>query len=232
MRLAGRILLAVLVIGGLGALYYWFTRPASARDARVTEWIRSPKTHPEWKIPAGTRCSAAPFIFPTTGYIGYLWADSFYPGHNHTGIDIFGGEAPGRVPVIAAASGYLARLPDWKSTVIIRIPSDPLQPGRQIWTYYTHLADPEGNSLVAAQFPPGTSEVFVAAGTPLGMQGNFSGTPGKPVGVHLHFSILLSDSQGSFTNESLLANTLDPSPYLGLPLNARTAKDQVVTCPE
>jgi hypothetical protein len=120
---------------------------------------------------------------------------------------------------------------DWKSSVIIRIPEDPLQAGRQIWTYYTHMADPQGNSLITADFPPGTSEVFVKAYTLLGHQGNFSGTPGSPVGVHLHFSIVLDNGQGHFRNELDINNTLDPSPYLGLNLNAHKNTDEIPLCP-
>ena len=47
---------------------------------------------------------------PTDGFIGYLWDDSFRPGHRHQGIDIFGGGQPGDTPVYAAADGYLTRL--------------------------------------------------------------------------------------------------------------------------
>jgi murein DD-endopeptidase MepM/ murein hydrolase activator NlpD len=159
-----------------------------------------------------------------------VWGDSFRLGHRHQGIDIFGGTDVNLTPVIAAYPGYLTRNPDWKSTVIIRVPDDPLQPGRQIWTYYTHMANPEGESFISTEFPPGTSEVYVEAGTLLGYQGNFSGTPGNPVGVHLHFSIVLDDGQGGFRNELDIQNTLDPSPYLGLPLNAEDIGDEVPVC--
>ena len=115
--------------------------------------------------------------------------------------------------------------------MIIRLPEDPLQPGRQIWTYYTHLADAEGKSLIASDFPPGTDEVFIKAGTLLGHQGNFSGTPGSPVGVHLHFSIVLDDGHGQFLNELDIKNTLDPSPYLGINLNAHQNTDEIPLCP-
>jgi murein DD-endopeptidase MepM/ murein hydrolase activator NlpD len=167
---------------------------------------------------------------PTDGLIGFLWGDSFRPGHTHQGLDIFGGSPSGIVPVIAAYPGYLSRLPDWKSTVIIRIPIDPLQPGRQIWTYYTHMADQEGNSFIAPAFPPGVNEIFVEAGTFLGFQGDFSGNPGNPTGVHLHFSIVKDDGQGQFTNELEIENTYEPSPYLGLSLNAKTNPDQIPVC--
>jgi hypothetical protein len=48
--------------------------------------------------------------------------------------------------------------------------------------------------------------------------------------MHLHFSIVLDDGQGNFRNELQIDNTLDPSPYLGLAVNAATAGDQPVTC--
>jgi peptidoglycan LD-endopeptidase LytH len=228
--LAALVALAAVGVGGWWLLRHWSGSPL--RDGRVLDWIRSPQSHPEWAVQAGQRCAGAPFQMPTSGYIGYLWDDSFRPGHRHQGIDIFGGALPGVVEVRTAYDGYLTRLPGWKSSVIVRIPHDPLQPERQIWTYYTHLADPEGASLIAPEFPPGTSEVFVPAGTLLGRQGNFSGTPGDPVGVHLHFSIVLDDGQGKFRNELEIANTLDPSPYLGLKLNAHTNRDEIPRCPQ
>ncbi len=190
------------------------------RTKKVWQWLRNPQLHADWAVVAGERCADAPFQMPTNGFIGYLWGDSWKIGQHHQGLDIFGGEAPGIVPVYAAYEGYLTRLPEWKSTVIIRIPSDPLNPSRQIWTYYTHLADEQGNSLIAADFPAGSFEIPVKAGMLLGYQGNYSGTPGSPVGVHLHFSIVKDDGSGKFLNELEIGNTLDPSPYFGMGLNA------------
>lgn len=224
------VLLAVAA--GVAVYVMVFGRGAgSARSARVWEWLKNPQAHPNWAVQAGERCGDAPFQMPTSGLIGFLWDDSFRPGHRHSGLDIFGGSQAGITPVHAAYDGYLTRLADWKSTVIIRIPSDPLQPGRQIWTYYTHMASPAGESFVDAAFPPGISEVFVPAGTLLGYQGNYSGTPGNPTGVHLHFSIVLDDGNGSFRNELEIANTLDPSPYLGIALNARQNPADLPVCP-
>jgi len=205
---------------------------SSERDARVLAWIGSSQSHSDWAIEAGERCPDAPFLLPTSGYIGYLWDDSFRPGHRHQGIDIFGGGSPGDTPVLAAYDGYLTRLYDWKSSVIQRLPEDPLHPGRQVWLYYTHMADPDGNSLVAADFPPGTQEVFVPAGTLLGHQGNYSGTPGAPVGIHLHFSIVLDDGQGRFLNELEIKNTIDPSPYLGITVNVHHNPPDIPLCPQ
>jgi murein DD-endopeptidase MepM/ murein hydrolase activator NlpD len=200
------------------------------RTRQVLSFIRNPASHPEWVIPALTRCGDAPFLMPTSGMIGFLWDDSFRPGHHHQGIDIFAGTGVGETAVYAAFDGYLTRNVDWKSSLILRVPSDPINPGQQIWLYYTHLAGPEGNSLIDPAFPPGATEVFVSAGTPLGTQGNYSGTPGNPTGVHLHFSIVQDDGQGGYRNEMQIRNTLDPSPYFNLPLNAKQNPDTIPVC--
>lgn len=228
-----RVLLAVLIIGallGMGYYLYRSLRPSVARSARVLEWLRYPKDHPDWAVRAGTRCGDAPFLIPSDGFIGYRWDDSFRFGRRHQGIDIFGGTGAGVTPVVAAYPGYLTRLPDWKSSVVVRVPEDPLRPGRQIWLYYTHMADSSGTSYITPDFPPGTTEQYIEAGTLLGYQGNYSGDSYNPVGVHLHFSIVLDDGNGSFRNELDFQNTLDPSPYLGLPLNARESDGEMIAC--
>lgn len=226
------ILVSVVLVIGLVALYFLWIKPSrlSPRTRDLFAWLRNPSAHPTWRIEANQRCSEAPFAMPSSGYIGFLWEDSFRPGHRHQGIDIFGGGEPGTVPVYAAYDGYLTRLPDWKSTVIMRIPSDPLALERQIWTYYTHMAYTSGESLIVADFPPGTSEEFVKAGTLLGYQGNYSGTPGNPTGVHLHFSVVKDDGSGRFLNELEIGNTLDPSPYLGMLLNNKAGGVTPVQC--
>ena len=228
-----RILLIIILVGalaGLGIYAFRSLRPSATRSLNVVEWIRNSKAHPEWGIQAGTRCGEAPFIFPTNGFIGYLWDDSFKLGHRHQGIDIFAGTEVNETPVLAAYPGFLTRLPDWKSSVIVRVPNDPLHPGQQIWVYYTHMADQSGNSFISSDFPADTTEKYVEAGTLLGKQGNFSGDPNNPVGVHLHFSIVKDDSQGSFLNELEIGNTLDPSPYLGLPLYAANYDGSIIIC--
>jgi hypothetical protein len=223
---------ALLLVIILVAAYFGFPwlRTRVGRMDRLRQWMNNPSAHMDWTIQAGEQCREAPFRLPTSGYVGFVWGDSFRPGHQHQGIDVFGGDVSGMTPVIAAYPGYLTRLPDWKSTVIIRIPSDPLNPGRPIWTYYTHMADKNGSSYISPEFPPGTSEVFVEDGTFLGYQGDFSGDPNNPVGVHLHFSIVKDDGQGSFRNELEIGNTLDLSPYLGLSLNASQNQDGIIAC--
>jgi peptidoglycan LD-endopeptidase LytH len=232
-RLLLWVLIIVIVIAGLVA---WLSPEQKVdtqpRNVLTSEWLTNPGAHPDWAMKAGERCGSAPFQFPTDGFIGYLWDDSFRPGHRHQGIDIFGGGQVGDTPVYAAIAGYLTRLSDWKSSLIVRIPDDPLHPGRQIWTYYTHMADADGNSIISSDFPPGTEEKYIEAGTLLGHQGNFSGTPGQPVGVHLHLSVVLDDGRGQFKNELQINNTLDPSPYLGIELNAHRNKGDIPLCPK
>jgi hypothetical protein len=225
------LLITFVVAFGTAVLYlYYALRPDSARRVQAIAWIRDPSSRPELLIRAGTRCQGAPFAFPTDGMVGFLWDDSFRPGHRHQGIDIFAGTDVGITPVTAAYSGYLTRLPDWKSSVIVRIPEDPLSPGRQIWVYYTHMADRAGNSFVSSDFPPGTIEKPVQTGDFLGYQGNYSGDPNNPVGVHLHVSVVKDNGFGTFRNELDIENTYDPSPYFGLPLNANQNDDQIPLC--
>jgi hypothetical protein len=223
------LILAVAAITAVVTAYYLY-RPNAPRVNIFRQWMRDPAAHPDWKLAAGSQCGSAPFLFPTDGFAGFLWGDSFGLRHTHQGIDIFAGTDVGLTPVVAAYPGYLTRLPEWKSAVIVRIANDPLQPGRQIWLYYTHLADQFGNSYIAEEFPAGTSEKLIEASTFLGYQGNYSGDPNNPVGVHLHFSIVEDDGTGKFKNELEIRNTLDPSPYLGLPLNGDENRDRVPTC--
>jgi hypothetical protein len=229
LRTALAILAVVLMVAG----YFIIRAFAAGRltdPSRLVRWLRDPALNSSWSVPAGERCGEAPFIFPTQGYIGFVWDDSFRIGHRHQGIDVFGGKPVGEAQVIAAYAGYLTRLPDWKSTVIIRIPKDPLNPQRQIWTYYTHMADRNGESYISLEFPPGTYERYVEAGTVLGYQGSYSGDPNNPTGVHLHFSLVKDDGYGGYTNELEIENTLDPSPYFGMELNAQTNQGQVPVC--
>jgi len=227
-----RTLLSIVFVAAMvvGIMLYRISRPAGERLLTFRAWMNDPASHPEWKLRAGTQCGEAPFIFPTDGMVGFLWDDSFRPGHRHQGLDIFGGESVGVTPVISAYPGYLTRLPEWKSAVIVRVPSDPLNPGRQIWLYYTHMADRNGGSYISDEFPPGTFEKPVDAGTLLGYQGNYSGDPNNPTGIHLHFSIVKDNGRGNFLNELEIKNTLDPSPYLGLPVNANQNRDEVPVC--
>jgi hypothetical protein len=224
------LLIAATGVITAGITAYYLYRPNAVRVNKFRQWMRDPASHPDWKLTAGSQCGTAPFLFPTDGLAGFLWGDSFGLRHTHQGIDVFAGTDVGITRVVSAYPGYLTRLPEWKSAVIVRVPEDPLRPGRQIWLYYTHMADRFGNSYIANDFPAGTSEKLVEAGTFLGYQGNFSGDPNNPVGVHLHFSIVEDDGNGKFKNELEINNTLDPSPYLGLPLNGYENRNRVPSC--
>ncbi len=199
---------------------------------RLRTYWQDPVRYDDWALHAGERCGDAPFLMPTSGFAAFFYADRYQNGRRHQGVDIFGSSGPerlGETEVVAAHDGYLTRLSDWRSSVILRIPSDPLQPGRQIWIYYTHMADQDGASFIDPAFPPGTHELFVPAGTLLGYQGNYSADPQNPTGMHLHFSIVLDDN-GSFLNELDFANTLDPSRYLGVELNGTRIGKEIAVC--
>lgn len=215
------ILCGALVVGGVAV------RPRLAVAAeqlmRLRTWFTDPAANPEWTVLAGVRCQPdAPMLMPTAGYIGFGWDDSFRPGHRHSGYDIFTPDRAVNVtPVIAAYDGYLTRESGWRSAVIIRHPDFPaIVPGEQIWTYYTHMASADGSqSFIAPQFPAGTRELFVPAGTLLGYQGNWSGNAAAPTGIHLHFSIVKSTPGGGYADETGIANTYDPGPFLGVTRN-------------
>lgn len=226
------VIIVGLIVGLLlgGYLLYLWLGGSPRRMTRIYQYLRDPLAHTDWAIDAGERCGDAPFVMPTDGIIGFLWGDSFRFGHAHQGLDIFGPPELNQVPVVAAYDGFLTRLSDWRSAVIIRHPNDPLHSGRQIWTYYSHMADPQGISFVASEFPAGTTEVFVTAGTLLGYQGNYSGDPTSPTGIHLHFSIVLDDGYGNFRNELEIRNTLDPLPYLGIDPDTIHEGDQLAIC--
>lgn len=226
----GLIILLVAVAIAIGAYgYFNYVRP-SGRWARYAELHTDPVVFAQFAFLPGQRCGKAPFAFPTRGVPLGLWDQSYRPFHRHAGIDIFSGAEPGVTPVYAAYPGYLTRLPNWKASVIIRIPSDPLKPGAQIWTYYTHLANADGESFISEEFPAGTSEIYIEAGTFLGYMGDFSGEPGNPTGIHLHFSVVKDDGKGKFLNELDIRNTYDPSPYFGLPLNQHEIPDDFPRC--
>jgi hypothetical protein len=232
-----RIVLAIVFLLGLGAgaFILWYRGGGlSQSNEPITRWFTDPASRPGLTT-SMTRltCPDAPFILPSDGLIGLLWNDPAAPYSimsTHTGIDVFGDGEPGTVPVYAAYEGWLSRLPEWRSSVIIRH-DDPLQPGRTIWTYYTHMASRDGEqSYVADTFPPGTTDLPVQQGDLLGHQGEYAGAGRAPIGLHVHFSIVLSDDAGSFHNEAVTGNTLDPSPYLGMQLNIAAAPRRPITC--
>ena len=226
--------LIIIVVAAILAYfaYKYFFSPRFGRWAEYPAFVSAPEEYDEILLKPGMRCGDAPFAFPTTGAIFGLWRQSYGLSTTHTGLDIFSGSDPGVTPVFAVYDGYLTRNTDWISTIIIRIPNDPLDPTRQIWTYYTHMADKGGNSFVSDEFPQGTFEIFVEAGTFLGYMGNYSGSPTNPTGLHLHFSIVRDDGTGNFLNETKIKNTIDPSPYFNLEVNHNINPDGFPICEE
>ncbi len=230
------ILLVPLLIVLLLMIGWWVIRRAAYSPTReqLNAYASDPASRPALITNLMQPCPGAPFRLPSVGFVGFLYSDPTPPNtplNLHTGIDIFGNGDPDTVPVYAAYDGYLTRLPGWVSSVIIRIPKDPLDPSRQIWTYYTHMANLSGQiSYVSSEFPPGTQEKFVQQGTLLGYQGLYAGPGAPPILMHVHFSVVLSDSNGLFRNETHIENTLDPSPYLSLNVNAANHPDIPVHC--
>lgn len=217
---------AVLILT-IGALYVYSTiNQRSVRIRRIGEFFSD--TPADWQITGGERCGDAPMLMPSTGYIGVAYGDGLPPLYEHTGYDIFSPAGADNItPIYAAYDGYLTRETTWLSSVIIRHPDFPeIVNGEQIWTYYTHMASGDGAiSYIEPDFPAGTHEHFIPAGTLLGYQGTWSGRP-DPVGLHLHFSIAKSTPSGGYTNETRIENTLNPLPFLGLTLD----QDGFITC--
>lgn len=220
------LILALLLVGVL------FLRLPDFGFIEFTNYRQNPD---DASLPVATglaQCQAAPFASPTTGWIGILYGDSILGTRQHSGLDIFGLEGNGVTPVYAVYDGYLTRLPEWTSAVIIRHPQDPLVPERQIWSYYTHMAGDRGDSYIVDQIPPGTFELPVKQGTLLGYQGDYNGDSLRRIDTHLHFSLVLDDGNGQFLNETNIANTIDPSPYLGMRLKASCADRPPVCRPD
>jgi hypothetical protein len=226
--------LAALLTTILLVIFFFGADLADLNNSGFVDYAKY-RQNPDWvdlPVVAGQmQCAAAPFIMPTQGWVGVLYGDSILGTVNHSGLDIFGLEGNGVTPVYAVYDGYLTRLPEWTSAVIIRHPQDPLNPERQIWTYYTHMADTEGNSYIIDQLPAGTVEMPVRQGTLLGYQGDFNGQSWRQIDTHLHFSIVLDDGSGRFLNETDIGNTADPSPYFGMRLDSGCA-DRPPLCRE
>ncbi|MCB9421293.1 MAG: M23 family metallopeptidase [Ardenticatenaceae bacterium] len=225
-----RISILILIIAILLATA-WIVRRwvSNSRYRDLVTWSQGSLADREALITVQREaCPGAPFILPADGFIGLLYADPRSPysrWHPHQGIDIFSNTEPGVTAVYAAYDGYITREDGWKSTLIQRVPDDPLNPGTQIWLYYTHMADQDGNDFIEAVFPAGTRELFVKQGTLLGYTGNYNGDSDRQVWVHLHFSIIRDDGNGRYTNELDFNNSIDPSPYLGRALNYQCSTD-------
>ncbi len=147
-----QLLLALLLLG----IGFWAV-DSGGSYLRAALWLLDPAPRNAWTVTAGERCGDAPLLIPSTGYVGFGWDDAFYPGHHHSGIDIFGPDGrDGVTRVVAAHDGYLTREENWRSSVIIRHPD--LLPDEEVWTYYAHMASRNGRtSFVVDDFPAGTA---------------------------------------------------------------------------
>lgn len=139
-RLLAAILAAVLLYSGLraGALLLELRDPAGRRF--IAWWRGDEGTRAALVTVQREACPGAPFILPADGFIGLLYADSRGPystSRPHQGIDIFSADDPGVTPVYAAYDGFVTRESSWVSSLIQRVPDDPLQPGRQLWYCWT-----------------------------------------------------------------------------------------------
>jgi hypothetical protein len=125
-----------MVILGIVALAI-ATGLRSIRGRQFLQWARGDEAERAALVTAQREaCPGAPFILPTDGFIGLLFADPngpYSPAAPHQGIDIFSNAPAGVTPVYAAYDGYITREENWRSALIQRVPNDPLQPGRQIW---------------------------------------------------------------------------------------------------
>jgi murein DD-endopeptidase MepM/ murein hydrolase activator NlpD len=232
----GKGILAVLGILATGLCGYisliLYSQSQTNSTGYIRQWFDDRSARNSLATERDVPCPEAPFLLPSKGLIGLLWRDPALPYNvlnRHSGIDIFGDGELGEVPVVAAYEGYLTRRPEWVSSVIIQH-EDPLRPGETIWSYYTHMASSAGESTIVEDFPPGSSGVWVKQGTLLGYQGNYSGNALRPTGLHLHFSVVTSEDDGSFKNESQIENTLDPSPYLGMNVNIEDKPARPIRC--
>ena len=231
---------ALIIIGLLLAFvaYRWllprFSQSRSNSNGVIERWFTDVSSRPDLTTAMKrSTCPGAPFSLPSDGLIGLLWSDPAPPYtvfNQHTGIDVFGDGEPGSVAVFAVYDGLLTRRTDWLSSIIIKH-DDPLQAGRTIWSYYTHMASRDGSrSFIRSIFPPGTSDLPVQRGDLLGYQGEYAGVGRPPIGMHVHLSIVTSEDDGTFKNEAVIANTLDPSPYFGMHLNISDLPARPIRC--
>jgi hypothetical protein len=201
-------------------------RPSETIGESVRSWL--PRRRVDLATLQRETCPNAPFLVPTSGYIGLYYNDPSRPysqTRRHQVVDIFSvGQPLGTQPVYAVYDGYISHRWDWQSAVIQRIPSDPLNPSQQIWVYYTHMADEQGNDFIEPAFDYGATEVFVTMGTLLGYVGNYDGNVPSRIHPHLHLSIVKDDGRGTYLNELEIANTLDPSPYFGVAVGYGSAE--------
>jgi murein DD-endopeptidase MepM/ murein hydrolase activator NlpD len=148
---------------------------------------------------APASCPGAALVIPTGGTVGWSYRWPTGGGTLHTGVDLFGARGD---PVYAAGAGPVLSADDRR----VRIRHGALG----IDSYYTHL------DRVHVR----TGQV-VARGQLIGDKGD-KGADGI---VHLHFSLTRVPAGAAswlWLDERDIANTVDPSAYLGANLNYDT----------
>lgn len=230
-RFIFRMVLLGLLVFSIFSIYV-YSNSRLGRIRLIGTWFSDPSANPDWLIEGGDRCPDAPMLWPSSGFVGVGWGDGTPPLYEHTGYDIFSPDGGDNItPIYAAYDGFLTREANWRSSVIIRHPDfvglEEVRGNEQIWTYYTHMASADGLlEYISDEFPRGTREKFVEAGTLLGYQGTWSGRPNDPVGLHLHFSVVSTLEGGGYANETIIDNTFDPAPFLGSQIDP----DGIIRC--
>lgn len=136
-------------------------------------------------------CPGAAFVVPTSGVVGWSYRWPTGGGTLHTGVDVFGARGDA---IYAAEAGPVLSADDRR----VRIRHAALG----VDTYYTHL-----------------ERVYVRTGDRVA-RGQLIGEKGDKGAdlVQLHFSVTRVPSGAAdwlWLDEREIANTLDPSPYLG-----------------
>ncbi|MEM7335130.1 MAG: M23 family metallopeptidase [Chloroflexota bacterium] len=228
------LLVGLLAVAAVFSYISLASRNFRTRVSRIGPFMSNPADYDDWVLIGGERCGNAPFLIPSSGYLGVAWNDGVAPLYQHTGFDFFSPDGADNVtPIYAVYDGFLTREDHWRSAVIIRHPDFDELPAivgdEKIWTYYTHMASQDGTeSFISEEFPRGTREKFVEAGTLLGYQGSWAGTAERDMSRHLHLSIVKSDNNGAYLNETEIANTFDPTPFFGLTMR----DDGIIQCLE
>ena len=167
-------------------------------------------------------CQAAVWRLPSEGTLGVQLEGLT--------LEFFGYGNKNSIPVYAVADGLLTRQPGWLDAVAV-LHEDPLNPGTQVWTYYTGMADANGTvSFVAEDFPPGIANIPVKSGQVLGYQGSWGGLPLRPKWVHASFAVVDALGQNTFPEDMTAQHALDPVAYLGLNIEAGNTHLQPLTC--
>jgi hypothetical protein len=156
-----------------------------------------------------TKSPDATFVWPSTGYIGYI-----YGRDGHNAVDIWTNTSgTGNVgskgnPIYAVAGGAVHRIFSDSSGVNMVVGVEHASLG--LWTWYWHMADEySSESYITPGLYIGQP---VSADTLLGHQGNRRWEGLYDIIVHLHFGV-------SDVNRSENQFGIDPSPYFSLALN-------------